>query len=179
MTEQDHTKDTLFQSGRAVIYRRVAPRAQTQASQSQMAALIAFAKEQGFSNERIIVYEEVKALAERPLARHDALSDLLAAVMRGDQTPEQEPIKAIYVSSEARLFRDANSVDLTYFIGTCADHGVQILTPTAAYDFTDPEQVALFRYRCERAASYIAGQIGMLRQRGRTRGSTRRSPAEE
>jgi DNA invertase Pin-like site-specific DNA recombinase len=179
MTQQDHTKDIVFQSGRAVIYRRVAQRAQTQPSATAMAALIAFAKEQGFANERIMIYEEVRASAERPLARRGALSDLLAAIMRGDQTPEQEPIKAIYVSSEDRLFRGANSVELAYFISVCADHGIQILTPTAAYAFTDPEQVALFRYRCEQAASYIAGQIGMLRQRGRTRGSTKRNPAEE
>jgi len=179
MTQQDHTNDTLLQSGRAVIYRKVAPRVQTQASQSQMAALIAFAKEQGFSDERIIVYEEVRAPAERPLARRGALSDLLAAVMRGDQTPEQEPFKAIYVSSEGRLFRGANSVDLACFISVCADHGIQLLTPTAAYDFTDPEQVALFRYQCEQAAGYVAEQIGKLRQRGRTSGGITHKPAEE
>lgn len=179
MIQQDHTNDTVPQSGRAAIYRRVAPREQTQASQSQMAALIAFANEQGFSNERIIVFEDVYACAKRPIAKRGALSDLLTAIMQGDQTPEQEPIKAIYVSSEDRLFRDANTVDLAYFISVCADHGIQILTPTATYDFTAPDQAALFRFQCEQAADYIAEQIGKLRQRGRTRGGTTHKPVEE
>ncbi len=179
MTHQDHINDTLPQSGRAVIYRRVAPREQTQASQPQLAALIAFAKEQGFSNERITVFEDVYASAKQPIAKRGALSDLLTAIMQGDQTPEQEPIKAIYVSSEGRLYRGANSVDLVYFISVCADRGIQILTPTATYDFTDPEQVALFRYRCEQAACYVAEQIGKLRRRGRTRGPAGQKPVEE
>jgi len=99
--------------------------------------------------------------------------------MQEDQTPDQEPIKAIYVSSEDRLFRDANTVDLAYFISVCADHGIQLLTPTATYDFTVPDQVALFRFQCEQAAGYIAGQIGKLTQRGRTRGRAGQKPAEE
>jgi DNA invertase Pin-like site-specific DNA recombinase len=179
MTQQDHTNVSVFQSGRAMIYRRAVPRPQTHASQSQVSALIAFVKEQGFSNERIIVFEDVSDSAKRPPDYRGALSDLLTAIVQEDQTSEQLPIKAIYVSSECSLFRDANSVGLAYFIRVFLDHGMQVWTPTAAYDFTDPEQLALFRYRCEQAAGYIAGQIGMLRQRGRTSGSARRKPAEE
>jgi DNA invertase Pin-like site-specific DNA recombinase len=179
MTQQDHVNYTVFQNGRAVIYRRAVPRPQTHSSQSQMSALIEFAKEQGFSNEHIIVFEDVSTSAKQPPDSRCALSDLLAAIVQEDQTHEQVPIKSIYVSSERRLFRDASSVGLAYFISVCADHGMQVLTPTAAYDFTDPEQVALFRYRCGQAASYIVQQLGMLRQGGRTRGSTRRKPAEE
>jgi DNA invertase Pin-like site-specific DNA recombinase len=137
------------------------------------------ANEQGFSNERICVYEDAGASAEGSLARRGALSDLLAAIMQEDQRPEQEPIKAIYVSSEDRLFRDANTVDLAYFISVCTDHGIQLLTPTATYDFTVPDQAALFRFQCEQAAGYIAGQISKLTQRGRTRGRAGQKPAEE
>lgn len=179
MTQQDHTNDTVSQSGRAAIYTRVAPGAQTQTTQPQTTKLIALANEQGFSNEHIIVLEDVYTSAKRPIAKRGALSDLLTAIMQENQTPEQEPIKAIYVSSEDRLFRDANTVDLAYFISVCADHGIQLLTPTATYDFTAPDQAALFRFQCEQAADYIAGQIGKLTHRGGTRGQAGQKPAEE
>jgi DNA invertase Pin-like site-specific DNA recombinase len=175
MTQQDYSNNTAPKSGRAAIYARVT---RTQAPQPQTAALIALANEQGFSNERIIVYEDENPSAKRPIARRGALSDLLAAIMQEDQTPEHEPIRAIYVSSEDRLFRDANSLDLAYFISVCADHGIQLLTPTATYDFTAPDQAALFRFQCEQAADYIAGQIGKLTHRGWTRGQAGQKPAE-
>lgn len=179
MTQQDHTNDTISQSGRAAIYARVALGERTQTTQPQTATLIALANEQGFSNERIIVYEDVYVSAKRPLANRGALSDFLTAIMQEDQTPEQGPIKAIYVSSEDRLFRDPDTVDLANFISVCTDHGIQLLTPTTTYDFTAPEQAVLFRFRCEQAVHYIAGQIGMLTQRGRTRGQASQKPAEE
>jgi len=179
MTQPDHTKDTVSQSGRAAIYARVAPGARTQTTQPQTATLIALANEQGFSNEHIIVFEDVYTSAKRPIAKRGALSDLLTAIMQEDQTPDQEPIKAIYVSSEDRLFRDANTVDLAYFISVCADHGIQLLTPTATYDFTVPDQAALFRFQCEQAACYIAEQIGKLMQRGRPHGQAGQKPVEE
>jgi DNA invertase Pin-like site-specific DNA recombinase len=182
MTQQDHINDTMPQSGRALIYRRVAPREQTQPSQalqSQMAALIAFAEEQGFSNERITVYEEGSAPAQWLLAKRSALSDLLATVTQENQTPEQEPIKAIYVSSEQRLLKDASPADLASLISVCADRGIQLVTPTATYDFTSPDQAALFRLHCEQAVSYLEAQIGKLKQRGRARGGSIHKPVEE
>jgi DNA invertase Pin-like site-specific DNA recombinase len=144
-----------------------------------MAALIAFANEHGYPSERIIVYADVAISSRKPRARRKALFDLLAAIRQEGQEPGQEPIRAIYVSLEHWLFRDLDAVELAHFIAVCADHRVQLLTPTATYDFSSPDQAELFRLECERAASYIAGQIGMLRQRGRTRGSATRKPAEE
>jgi hypothetical protein len=81
MTQHDNTNDTLPQSGRAVIYRRAAPRVQTQASQSQRETLIAFANEQGFSNERIIVFEDGYASAKQ-LPANDFTAPDLAALFR-------------------------------------------------------------------------------------------------
>ena len=112
MTQQDYSNNTAPKSGRAAIYARVA---RTQAAQPQTAALIALANEQGFSNERIIVYEDENPSAKRPIARRGALSDLLAAIMQEDQTPEHEPIRAIYVSSaEAEADRHGANIPCTF-----------------------------------------------------------------
>src|SRR5712692_3951689 len=110
MTQQDQTNHVATQRGRAAIYTKAASGARLQSTQPQTATLIALANEQGFSNERIIVYVDVYAQAKRPFAGRGALSDLLTAIMLERQAPEQEPIKAIYVSSEERLFRDANAI---------------------------------------------------------------------
>ncbi len=58
MTDQNHTNDTVPQSGRAVTYTRVTQGARGSAS-PQTATLIAFANAQGYPPERITVYEEV------------------------------------------------------------------------------------------------------------------------
>jgi DNA invertase Pin-like site-specific DNA recombinase len=116
MTQQDYTNDTVPQSGRAAIYTRPAPGARMQATQPQIATLIALANELGYPNEHIIVYEDVPVSSKKPLARRKALFDLLAAIRQEGQEPGQGPIKAIYVSSEHRLFRDLDAVELAHFI---------------------------------------------------------------
>ena len=68
MTEQEHTKDTVFQNGRAMIYRRVVQRSQTQSAQTQIESLIAFAIEQGFSNERILLFRNQRSLKNNRLS---------------------------------------------------------------------------------------------------------------
>jgi hypothetical protein len=62
MTDQDHTNDTVLQTGRAVIYTRPTKGTRGSAS-SQKATLIAFANAQGYPLERIAVYEEAGASA--------------------------------------------------------------------------------------------------------------------
>lgn len=164
MTDQDHTNDIVLQSGRAVIYTRVPPGAQTTMPQPQETTLIAFANAQGYPNERITVYVEVGVSARRPLARHSVLQDLLAAIMLGEQTPEQERIRTVYVLSEGRLFRDASTVDLAAFIRVCQEHGVTLATPTHEYDFTNPAYVALFRSQCLNASQLAEEAIRMIHQ---------------
>ena len=65
MIQRDHTIGTVLQSERAMLYRRATPRAQIQASQSQIVVLITFASEQGFSKELIHVFEDVGASVKR------------------------------------------------------------------------------------------------------------------
>src|SRR5713101_863438 len=145
MTQQDQTNHVATQRGRAAIYTKAASGARLQSTQPQTATLIALANEQGYPNERILVYEDVHASAKRPITGRGAMSDLLTAIMLEGQEIEQEPIKAIYAPSEERLFRDANAVDLATFITVCADHGIQLLTPTTTYDFATSDQVAIFQ----------------------------------
>lgn len=176
MTDQDHTNNTLPQSGRAAIYARVAPGARTQTTQQQTNTLIELANEQGYPNEQIIVYEDVGVSARKPLARNGALSDLLTAITKAEQELEQERIHSVFVSSPYRLFRDPASVDIATFLHTCAEHDVQIVTPDMTYDLTDPAQITLFRSQCEQARQYIAAQVKRLnagkRQKKQARGKS-------
>src|SRR5713101_7844956 len=107
MTKQDQTNHIETQRGQAAIYTRVAPSTRT-----QIAKLIALANDQGYPNERIIVYEDVYVSRRKRLAKHSAFSDILTAITQDAPVLEQEPIRAIYVSSENRLFRDQDAVDL-------------------------------------------------------------------
>jgi hypothetical protein len=72
MTDQNHTNDTVPQSGRAVTYTRVTPGPQTTMLQPQVAAQIAFANAQGYPPERITVYAEV-GVSARTNPAHVAL----------------------------------------------------------------------------------------------------------
>ncbi len=99
MTQKDQTNDTATQRGRAAIYARVAPGARTQTAPPQTAALIALANEQGFPNERIILYEDKGVSSNTAIFKREAFDALIRAV----RTPQQEPIQSMLVSSEDRL----------------------------------------------------------------------------
>ena len=71
MTDQNHTNDTVPQSGRAVTYARVTPGPQTTMLQPRVAALIAFANAQGYPPDRIAVFEEAKRMIYQRTARRN------------------------------------------------------------------------------------------------------------
>ena len=121
MTQQDQTSGTVPQSGRAAIYARPATGARTQTTQQQTNTLIELANELGYPNERIIVYEDVGVSVREPLVMCRALSDLLTTLMQPERA--EEPIQAIFVFSEDRLFNGLNTVDCARFIEMCADGG--------------------------------------------------------
>jgi len=162
MTQQDQTNHVQTQRGRAAIYARVAPEARTQTTQQQTATLFELANEQGYPNEQIIVYEDVGVSARKPLAMRGALSDLLTAITKAEQEPEQERIHSVFVSSTYRLFRDLASGDIASFLHTCAEHNIQIVTLDMIYDLTDPAHTALFRSQWELERQYITAQIKRL-----------------
>lgn len=149
-------------TGRTAVYARPAAGARGTTG-PQTAALIELATEQGYPAERIVVYEDGGASGKRALVQRGALSDLLTAIMREDQ----DPIWTVFVRSEERLFRDPTVVDMASFSKACREHGVTLITPTAEYDFTDPAQVALFRFRCEQATAFIEHQARQLTERTR------------
>ena len=152
-------------TGRAAIYTR------TQRTQllshdiqgEQSRDLVALALEIGYSSEQVVVFEDRFASGKMALLRREAMSKLLHDIL--EPPPETEPIRAIFVSSENRLFRDANDVDITYFIKTCLEHDVTVITPTSEYNFTNPSHVALFRFICEQAAQTIASRLKAGKQR--------------
>lgn len=157
--------------GHAAVYARQAARARGTTS-PQTAALIEVATEQGYSPERITVYEEGGVSGRRALVQRGALSDLLAAIAREDQ----DPIRAVFVLSEERLFGGPAVGDIASFIEACSKRGVTLITPTSEYDFTDPAQVALFRLRCEQAAAFREQQARQFSARMRlARRSSRRA----
>ena len=133
--------------GRAAIYTRVAASQERQTRQAQTTDLVALVCENGFSAQQIMVYEESNVSGRTPFSRRPALSKLLDDIT--EPPSETEPIKAIFVSSEDRLFSDADGVEVSTFMETCIQHGVLLITPTSEYDFTNPAHVALFRFRCE------------------------------
>ena len=102
------------------------------------------------------------AIGAKPLAMRGALSDLLTAITKAEQEPEQERIHSVFVSSAYRLFRDPASGDIASFLHTCAEHNVQIVTLDMIYDLTDPAHTALFRSQWELERQYITAQIKRL-----------------
>jgi DNA invertase Pin-like site-specific DNA recombinase len=182
MTQHNDQPKTLPVSpanGRAAIYARVAPGARTQTTQPQTAALVELANEQGFPNERIIVFEDAVCSGKRPVLQREAINALLAAITRPEQQEAaREPIEAIYASSEDRLFRDASAIDIAYFISACTERGVTLITPTFIYDFTQQSHVALFRFRCEMSYRYIAQQVRHMTGRTRQRGQHNKRAGE-
>lgn len=83
--------------------------------------------------------------------------------------PDQEPICAIFVSSEERLFRDANATDITHCIKLCSEHGVTLVTPTYKYDLMKPGQMALLRFIGESTSQFVAQVLTSKLQAGKQR----------
>lgn len=148
-------KPMLPQSGRIAIYARVAPGAKRTTS-PQTDDFLAFAREQGFSNEQIIVYEDRNVSGRTPLFERGAFNDLMTTLAKPQ--PEDERIHAIYTSSANRLFRDATVAQVSTFVEMCATHGIRLITPSQTYDFTRADHIAAFRfqYECEQATLYLA-----------------------
>lgn len=173
--KQPVVQPMLPKAGRAAIYTRVAARANQQTTQPQSNDLLAFALEHGYEGEQVTIFEDRATSGKAAIVRREAFTALLTAITQPQ--PDQEPIRAIFASSEDRLFRDANAGDIALFIETCASHGVALYTPTAEYDFTNRAHVAQFRFLCETAYQYVAQMITSRLQAGR-RAAQRRKEAD-
>jgi len=178
---QTHRKqpqqDVLFPlTGIVAIYTRVAASQERETRQLQTTDLVALACENGFSAQQITVYEERNVSGKMPLARRTAASKLLNDII--DPPPETQPIKAIFVSAEDRLFRDGAAVDIAFFIETCREHNVLLVTPTSVYDFINPAHVAQFRFICETVGEYVKRMILSRLQAGRRQKRQQRTDKE-
>jgi DNA invertase Pin-like site-specific DNA recombinase len=171
MTQHDQTTYSqplqpplLPLTGRVAIYAREAPRA-LKTSQPQSNDLFALVLQMGYSTEQVTIFEESQASGKAASLRRSALSKLLAQITQ--PPPDTEPIKAIVVSSENRLFRDAPSAAIAVFIQTCIEHGILLVTPTMTYNFSTPAHAAQFRLRCETASQYVQQVIASRLQAGK------------
>ncbi len=153
--------------GRAIIYSRVAAAQERQPGKPQITDLVALACKNGFSTQQISVYEERNVSGRTPLSRRPAMSKLLDSIT--DPPPDTEPIKAIFISSEDRLFRDADSIEVSTFMETCIQNRVLLITPTAEYDFTNPAHVAFFRFKCEEANQRVQSVLHSRLKAGKKR----------
>ena len=147
----DTTQDGQPPMGRVAIYRRNAAAAQAPTLLTQTSDLLALAHAQGYANEQIIVFEEGYG------AKRAALLDLLMQIAQPAQ--DQEPIKALFVGAESRLFRDSEVVQVSTFIELCRTYQVLLITPTRVYDFSKPVDVAQFRFACDGADEYIINRL--------------------
>ncbi len=146
MTQQNNQQRLV--QGRVAIYARVATSAKMKASQLHSNDLLTLAKEQGREGQ-VLVFEGRNVSGNAETASREAYNDLLTAITTPEE--EQEPIRAIYVWSEDRLFRDAYIRDLAAFTTTCAAREVLVITPSMRYDFSKPRQAALFYFICGQA----------------------------
>lgn len=144
------------QEGRAVIYTRpVSSRVDQPYQTSSLEGLA-----------RVHGYTDVTVIADG----HTPLRPGLQALILAITAPEEgkEPLGAIVVSSEERLFRDAESATLDAFIEACRQHGVVLISPSGVYDFANsPAHIQLFRRQCQEAYQYIADMVVSRLQAGR------------
>lgn len=161
MTKHDQTNKIPSQAplftrtGRIAIYARVAP-SMLKTSLPQSDDLLALALKCGYSPERVMIFKETLS-GNAPIAKRTALSALIQAIT----TPQigEEPIKVILSLSEDRIFRDAATADISFFIRACTDHDVLLMTPFITYDFATASAVAQFRFHCEQPTLFIQQQL--------------------
>lgn len=104
--------------------------------------LVKFAREQGYTDENIIVFNDIGIPATTPLEKREGMNELLAAIERGE-------VKTVFLPTVYSLYRDANLSDIQFFIELCRQHGVNVGTPNTIFDFQNPAHVRLFIFALE------------------------------
>lgn len=104
---------------------------------------IAFAKQLGWTDEHIMLFNQDFIPSDRlDIDKREGLNALVGCI-------ERDEIKAVIVSDEIRLFRDATGIHVNLFIRLCQEHTVFVITRQTIYDFSNPQLVKLFRSQCE------------------------------
>lgn len=149
--------------GRVAIYTRgVTAAAQTPTPHVQTSDLLALVLEHGYCTEQVMLFEEGHVSGKTASLRRVALSELIHQMTQPQ--PGQEPIKAVFIANESRLFRDNDTIQVNAFIHLCRTYGVLLITPTRVYDFSTPTDVAQFRFLCEGAEQYIISRLQAVRR---------------
>ncbi len=141
----------LPQNGGVAIYARVATADKHSQGKTlaQTDALIAFAKQSGFGDTSLTLYEQDHGKAGNTgFDTREGLRTLADSIAH-------DGIKVVIVADEHRLFRDATERHVSLFIRLCQEHSVLVITPQTIYDFSNPQLVRLFRLACERGYSLL------------------------
>ena len=153
MTIQQPTNNQqLPLAGNVAIYARAATQEKRnqESRQVQTDDLITYARQLGYKDTHVIVFEQDNGIpGNTAIDEREGLRSLVQAIADGT-------IQAVLIADETRLFRDIPAIQLNNFIRLCGEHNAQVITPELAYDFTNPQQVSLFRFKCQQAYQFLA-----------------------
>jgi hypothetical protein len=143
--------------GSVGIYTRVAaPDTLQQKGTDQVDGLKRLALELGFQEDQITVFEDNGMSGSIPLSQRG--SNLLAAIKQGTTN-------TVLVSDVTRLFQDADSYQVNYFIQMCLEQNVLVVTPHCVYDFHNEALVNQFRVACLEAFRVLEEARTNMRRR--------------
>jgi len=107
--------------------------------------LVRFAKEQGWTEDHIVLFNQDEGKSgKKSINERKGLRALVEAITHDE-------IKTVITANEDRLFRNADTIEVSTFVRLCQEYNVILITPTATYDFSDNVQAKLFRLKCEDA----------------------------
>jgi DNA invertase Pin-like site-specific DNA recombinase len=178
MQNNDNTlsnQDDQQPTGRAVIYQRPGKSQVATTRPHQITDLLMFAREHGYTD--ITLFAEGFTPGSVATIEREMLQALLKSITNPD--PDKQPIRAIFASSEDRLFRDPTGVDLTAFIETCRQHRVLLITPLGEYDFSKPVHAQLFRFKMQEAYQFVGQMITSRLQAGKRAAALRRNGGQQ
>jgi len=138
-------------TGNVAIYARTATQEKrTQESrQVQTDDLITYARQLGYEDTHVIVFEQDNDIpGNTAIDEREGLHSLVQAIANGT-------IQAVLIADETRLFRDVSTLQLSIFMKLCVERNVLVITPESIYDFTIPQQVSLFRFKCQEAYQFL------------------------
>jgi DNA invertase Pin-like site-specific DNA recombinase len=101
--------------------------------------LVTFAKTLGFSDEHIVLIDEVQC-------------PMFAGICKEIQ---ENGVKVLLIQREEDLFRGTEGTDVSQFIALCQQYGVCVITPKEVYHFTNNVDCMRFRLQVEQTQYII------------------------
>ncbi len=166
--QQPINNQQLLLAGNVAIYARAATQEKRnqKSKQVQTDDLITFARQLGYEDTRVIVFEQDNGIpGNTSIDERVGLRSLVQAIANGT-------IQAVLIADETRLFRDVPALQISIFMKLCVERNILVITPDSIYDFTNPQQASLFRFKCQEAYQFLAdAQKIMQRTRSKYHGS--------